>query len=86
MPLATVSFESLGMLQGCVYGAAGTIFHPLYVQCRMVGLPRLLARDDDVLRCEASYRVIRTPQGGMPEILSVGRTACAVSPAHTAGR
>ena len=74
------------MLQGCVYGAAGTIFHPLDVQCRMVGLPRLLARDDDVLRCEASYRVIRTPQGGMPEILSVGRTACAVSPAHTAGR
>ena len=74
------------MLQGCVYGAAGTIFHPLYVQCRMVGLPRLLARDDDVLRCEASYRVIRTPQSGMPEILSVGRTACAVSPAHTAGR
>ena len=81
-----MSFESLGMLQGCVYGAAGTIFHRVYAQCRMFGLPCLLARDDDLLRCEASYRVIRTPQSGMPEILSVGRTACAVSPAHTAGR
>ena len=54
------------MLQDCVYGAAGTMSQRLYVQCRIVGLPRLLAHDD-VLRCEASYRVIRTPQGGMPE-------------------
>ena len=61
------------MLQGCVYGAAGTIFQRLYVQCRIVGLPRLLAHDD-VLRCAASYRVIRAPQGGMPEYLRVGRT------------
>ena len=34
------------MLQDCVYGAAGTIFQRLYVQCRIVGLPRLLAHDD----------------------------------------
>ncbi len=80
LPLATLSFESRGMLQDRVYGAAETIFHHPYVQRHIVGLPRLLAREGEVLRCESSYLVIRTPQGGMPEILSVGRTLDRVVP------
>jgi salicylate 5-hydroxylase small subunit len=73
LPLATLSFESRGMLQDRVYGAAETIFHDPYSQRHIVGLPRLLARDADTLCCEASYLVIRTKRDGMPEILSVGR-------------
>ena len=73
LPLATMAFESRGMLQDRVYGAAETIFHHPYTQRHIVGLPRLLSRDGSVLCCEASYLVIRTHQGGLPEILSVGR-------------
>jgi salicylate 5-hydroxylase small subunit len=73
LPLATLAFESRGMLQDRVYGAAETIFHDPYSQRHIVGLPRLLARDADTLCCEASYLVIRTKRDGMPEILSVGR-------------
>ena len=73
LPLATLAFESRAMLQDCVYGAAETIFHDPYVQRHIVGLPRLLARDGDTMRCEASYLVIRTKRDSLPEILSVGR-------------
>ena len=73
LPLATLAFESRGMLKDRVYGAAETIYHDPYVQRHIVGLPRLLAREGEVLRCEASYLVIRTKRDAMPEILSVGR-------------
>ena len=73
LPLATLAFESRAMLQDRVYGAAETIFHDPYVQRHIVGLPRLLARDGDSMRCEASYLVIRTKRDSLPEILSVGR-------------
>ena len=73
LPLATLAFESRGMLMDRVYGAAETIFHDPYVQRHIVSLPRLLSRDGDTLRCEASYLVIRTKRDAMPEILSVGR-------------
>ncbi len=73
LPLATLAFESRGMLQDRVYGAAETIFHDPYSQRHIVGLPRLLSRDAGTLRCEASYLVIRTKRDRLPEILSVGR-------------
>ncbi len=73
LPLATLFFESRGMLQDRVYGAEQTIFHDPYVQRHIVSLPRLLSRDGEVLCTEASYLVVRTKRDGMPEILSVGR-------------
>ena len=77
LPLATLSFESRGMLKDRVYGASETIYHDPYFQRHIVGLPRLLAREGEgagqVLRCEANYVVIRTKRDAMPEILSVGR-------------
>ena len=73
LPLATLSFESRGMLKDRVFGATDTIYHDPYYQRHIVGLPRLLSRGDDGLRCEASYVVIRTHRDAMPEILSVGR-------------
>jgi salicylate 5-hydroxylase small subunit len=73
LPLATMAFESRGMLKDRVYGAMQTIFHHPYSQRHIVGLPRLLAQDDAGLRCEANYLVIRTHRDALPEILSVGR-------------
>jgi salicylate 5-hydroxylase small subunit len=77
LPLATLAFESRGMLQDRVYGAEQTIFHDPYVQRHIVSLPRLLGREStpqgEVLCCEASYLVVRTKRDGLPEILSVGR-------------
>lgn len=74
LPLATMAFESRGMLKDRVFGASQTIFHDPYYQRHIVGLPRLLWRDDDgSLRTEANYAVIRTKRDAMPELLSVGR-------------
>ena len=74
LPLATLSFESRGMLQDRVYGAQETIYHDPYYQRHILGLPRLLALEPDgSLRCELPFTVFRTKRDAMPEILCVGR-------------
>jgi salicylate 5-hydroxylase small subunit len=73
LPLATMAFESRGMLKDRVYGAADTIFHHPYHQRHLLGAPRVLADGADGIRCESSYLVIRTKRDALPEILSVGR-------------
>lgn len=77
LPLATLAFESRGMLKDRVFGAAETIYHDPYVQRHITGLPRLLAREPspagEVLVCEAPVLVVRTKRDAMPEILVVGR-------------
>jgi salicylate 5-hydroxylase small subunit len=73
LPLATLHFESRAMLQDRVYGALETIYHDPYVQRHITGLPRLLAREDQTLVCEAPVLVVRTKRDAMPEILCVGR-------------
>jgi salicylate 5-hydroxylase small subunit len=73
-PLATLAFESRGMLQDRVYAAKDTLFHDPYHQRHIVGLPRLLARTVTGWRIEASLLVMRTRRDCMPEPLFVGRT------------
>jgi salicylate 5-hydroxylase small subunit len=53
--------------------APDTLFHDPYYQRHVVGAPRVLAVDDDGIRCEASYVVFRTKRDAMAEILSAGR-------------
>lgn len=74
LPLATMAFESRGMLKDRVYGASDTIFHDPYHQRHVVGVPRILSAGAEGIRAEASYVVIRTKRDQLPEILSVGRT------------
>lgn len=74
LPLATLAFESRGMLQDRVYGATDTIFHDPYHQRHVLGVPRILSVGDEGIRAEASYLVVRTKRDQMAEILSVGRT------------
>ena len=59
-PLATMSFESRGMLKDRVYGATDTIFHDPYYQRHVVGAPRVLSVDAGRIVSEASYAVFRT--------------------------
>jgi salicylate 5-hydroxylase small subunit len=73
LPLATMSFESQGMLKDRVYGAAETIFHDPYSQRHIVGMPRVLGHNNAGWHSEANYVVIRTKRDAMPEVLSVGR-------------
>lgn len=73
LPLATMAFESRGMLKDRVYGAKETIYHDPYHQRHLLGAPRILADDGKTIRCESSYLVVRTKRDAMPEILSVGR-------------
>ncbi len=73
-PLATLAFESRGMLQDRVYAAKGTLFHDPYHQRHIVGLPRVLERTDAGWRCETSLLVVRTRRDCLPETLFVGRT------------
>ncbi len=73
LPLATLAFESRAMLQDRVYGASETIYHDPYLQRHITGLPRLLSRGEDGLRCEAPVLVVRTRRDELPQILLVGR-------------
>jgi len=59
-PLATLSFESKGMLKDRAYGIRETLFHDPYYQRHVVGLPRLLRVDDGRFEVEANYAVFRT--------------------------
>ena len=74
LPLATLSFESRGMLIDRVYGVKDTIYHDPYHQRHIVGAPRITAVDDAGIHAESSYLVLRTQRDAMPEILSTGRT------------
>lgn len=72
-PLATLSFESRGMLKDRVYGTTETIFHDPYYQRHLVGVPRILGVDEERIRAEANYAVFRTKPDAMSTVFNVGR-------------
>lgn len=72
-PLATMSFESKGMLKDRVYGISETIFHDPYYQRHVVGVPRILATDGDRIESEANYAVFRTKANELTTVFNVGR-------------
>ena len=71
-PLATLSFESKGMLKDRAYGIRETLFHDPYYQRHVVGVPRLLAVEADGWRLEANYAVFRTKRSQPTEIYNTG--------------
>ena len=73
LPLATLSFESKGMLRDRIYGIRDTLFHDPYYQRHVIGLPSIRERDADTLEVEANYAVFRTKPDQLSDILSVGR-------------
>ena len=73
-PLATLSFESKGMLRDRVYGIKETLFHDPYYQRHVVGAP--LVKDVDAagrIESEANYAVFRTKLDEPSTVFNVGR-------------
>jgi salicylate 5-hydroxylase small subunit len=72
-PLATMAFESKGMLKDRVYGITETLAHDPYYQRHVVGIPLVRRHDGDKIESEANYTVFRTRQNDLSEVFNVGR-------------
>jgi len=72
-PLATLSFESKGMLRDRVYGIQETLFHDPYYQRHVVGAPVVRAASPGRIESEANYAVFRTKLDGPSTVFNVGR-------------
>jgi salicylate 5-hydroxylase small subunit len=73
LPLATMAFESKGMLKDRVFGVTQTLVHAPYYQRHLVSALRVVASDANSARVEANYLVIRTKRNDLPEMLNTGR-------------
>ena len=74
LPLATLSFESKGMLRDRVYGIRETLFHDPYYQRHVVGAPIVRASAPGRIESEANYAVFRTKLNELSTVFNVGRT------------
>ena len=73
LPLATLAFESKGMLQDRAYAVRETLFHDPYYQRHVIGPVRVLRVDGEAIHCEANYAVFRTKLSGLSTVFNVGR-------------
>jgi len=80
LPLATMAFESRGMLKDRAYGISQTLFHDPYYQRHVVGVPRVLRLDGDDIHAETNYAVFRTKPSEFSTVFNVGRTIDVVRP------
>ncbi|WP_054432505.1 aromatic-ring-hydroxylating dioxygenase subunit beta [Achromobacter sp.] len=80
-PLATLAFDSKGMLKDRVYGIRETLFHDPYYQRHVVGVPVVRRVDaDGRIHSEANYSVFRTRLSKESTVFNVGRTIDEVVP------
>ena len=73
LPLATLSFESKGMLRDRVYGIRETLFHDPYYQRHVVGAPLVREASAERIESEANYAVFRTKLNELCTVFNVGR-------------
>ena len=73
MPLSIMWLESKGMLKDRVYGIRETLHHDPYYQRHIVAAPRVITAEDDEIRSEANYLVLRIKQDELAEVFNVGR-------------
>jgi len=73
LPLATMAFESKGMLKDRIYAATQTLFHIPYATRHVVGWPRVSLSADGHIDAETSYVVVRVRENELPELFSAGR-------------
>jgi len=72
-PLATLLFESKGMLKDRVYGIRETLFHDPYYQRHVVGAPLVHKAEAGRFEVEANYAVFRTKLSQESTVFNVGR-------------
>lgn len=73
LPLATMAFESKGMLKDRVYGVSQTLFHAPYYQRHIVSGLRITGNGAEGICTEASYLVLRTKRNELSEVFNTGR-------------
>jgi salicylate 5-hydroxylase small subunit len=73
LPLATLAFESKGMLRDRVYGVRETLFHDPYYQRHVVGAPLVHRATGERIESEANYAVFRTKLNALSTVFNVGR-------------
>ncbi|MGZ5035906.1 MAG: aromatic-ring-hydroxylating dioxygenase subunit beta [Usitatibacter sp.] len=73
LPLATMAFESRGMLKDRVYGIKETLFHDPYYQRHVLGPTRVLRAEAGRFETETSYAVFRTKLDEYSTVYNVGR-------------
>ena len=73
LPLATLSFESKGMLKDRVYGIRETLFHDPYYQRHVVNAPVIRDVQNGHIHSEANYAVFRTKLSQESTVFNVGR-------------
>ena len=77
LPLATLSFESQGMLKDRVYCIRETLYYEPYYQRHVVGAPVVTAVQSDTegltVKAHASYAVFRTKPDEVTHVYNVGR-------------
>jgi salicylate 5-hydroxylase small subunit len=79
--LATLAFDSKGMLKDRVYGIRETLFHDPYDQRHVVGAPLVHKVDaDGRIHSEANYAVLRTRLSKDSTVFNVGRTLDEIVP------
>ena len=73
LPLATIAFESQGMLKYRVYCIRETLYYEPYYQRHVVGAPVVTSNHGDVVKAHASYAVFRTKPDDTTHVYNVGR-------------
>ncbi len=73
LPLATMSFESQGMLKDRVYCIRETLYYEAYLQRHVVAAPLVTGVDGDIVQAHASYAVFRTKPDDVTHVYNVGR-------------
>ena len=77
-PLATLYFESKGMLKDRVYGIRETLFHDPYYQRLVIGAPLVRKAEAGRFECEVNYAVFRTKLSELSTVFNVGRSIDAI--------
>lgn len=73
LPLATMAYESKGMLRDRVYCVRETLYYEPYYQRHVVGAPVVTQVQGDAVHAHASYAVFRTKPDATTEVYNVGR-------------
>ncbi len=73
LPLATIAFESQGMLKDRVYCIRETLYYEPYFQRHVVGAPVVTHCADGLVSAHASYAVFRTKPDEVTQVFNVGR-------------
>lgn len=72
-PLATMRYESRGMLLDRAYAVTETLFHDPYYQRHVVGIPLVMAVRQGRIHSMAHYAVLRTKLSRETTVFNVGR-------------